>query len=270
MGILYLVSTPIGNLKDITLRALETLRESDIIACEDTRRSIVLLNHYEIKKPLVSYHKHNEKSRSEEILRYLEEGKKVALISDAGSPLISDPGAVIVKQAREEGHEIVVIPGASAVISAVSLAGIDTGFIFIGFLPEKKKSREEILLKYKAADLPLVFYSSPHNINGDRENILELYGDRECYIIKELTKIYESLTFGKLSDAALDNTKGEFVLIVMPGKFEEEMLNLSIKEHIVKVMLEQKVTKKEAVKVVAAVRKENRNTVYQESLDIKE
>ena len=140
MGTLYLVSTPIGNLSDITLRAIDTLKSVDFIACEDTRHSLKLLNHYEIKKPLISYHKFNENEKSEVIISHLDEGKSVALISDAGSPVISDPGSIIIATARAKGHNVSVVPGASAVTAAATLAGISGGFIFIGFLPVKAKS----------------------------------------------------------------------------------------------------------------------------------
>lgn len=271
MSTLYLVATPIGNLKDITLRALEVLKSVDVIACEDTRHSIVLLNHYEIKKPLISYHKHNENVRSDEILNYLKEGKNVAVISDAGSPVISDPGAVIVKKAREEGYSITVVPGASAVVSAVSLAGIDTGFTFIGFLPDKKKLRDELLESIKKSRYPLVFYVSPHDINSDAKDIINVLGDRKALIVKEITKIYEKVDETVLSEIKYENPKGEFVLIVMPEEIsEEDFSGLSVREHIIKLMKEENLNKKDAIKAAAKSRGVNKNSVYKEVTDIKE
>lgn len=268
MSVLYLVSTPIGNLNDMTLRAIETLKTVDVIACEDTRHSIVLLNHYNIKKPLISYHEHNEKVRSEGIIKLLEEGKSVALITDAGSPCVSDPGAVIVTLAREKGYDIKVIPGASAIISAVSLAGISTGFVYLGFLPEKKKSRDELIYKYKNIDIPLILYVSPHNINDDGKFLLEALGNRRVMIVKELTKMFESLVETTLEEFNVDNPRGEYVLIVMPCEEEDSMNSLTIREHVEELL--NTMTKKEAIKEVAKARGLSKNIIYQEVLDIKE
>ena len=162
---LYFVSTPVGNLKDITLRALEVLKSVDLIACEDTRTSLKLLNHYEIKKPLVSYHKFNERVAGEKLIDELKSGKNVAVISDAGTPIISDPGNVLCKMLIENDLEYTVIPGATAFVPALMLSGLDASkFSFIGFLPEKKKDVEEILSKYKNLDSTLIFYCAPHDI----------------------------------------------------------------------------------------------------------
>lgn len=270
MSTLYLVATPIGNLKDITLRALDVLNGVDIIACEDTRHSAVLLNHYNIKKPLISYHKHNERGRTEEIIKHLEKGQNVAIITDAGTPCISDPGALVVNEARDKGYKIEVIPGASAVISAVSLAGLQSSFAFIGFIPEKKKLREEMLGKYELLDIPLIFYSSPHNINNDGKNLYELLGNRKAYVIKELTKIYESVIQLELKDFPIENPKGEFVIIVMPAEKDDSMNSLTIKEHILELMNTQGINKKEAIKLVAKMRGINKNIVYQEGIGIDE
>lgn len=268
MSTLYLVATPIGNLSDITFRAIETLKAVDIIACEDTRHSIVLLNHYEIKKPLISYHHYNEKVRSEELLKLLGEGKNVAIITDAGSPCISDPGAVIVKLAREGGYDVKIIPGASAVISAISLVGIDSGFTFLGFLPIKKSQRDELLLKYKISNLPIVIYSSPHDINNDAKTLYDNFGNREIYVVKELTKIYESVTLLNLMDFQIENPRGEYVLVVMPSTEEDPLIKLSIREHVETLIRDYDMTKKDAIKKVADIRGMNKNAIYQEVIDI--
>lgn len=266
---LYLVSTPIGNLKDITLRALEVLEQVDYIACEDTRHSRVLLSHYNIHKPLISYHEHNEKSRGIEIISLLQDGKNVALITDAGTPCISDPGAVIVRIAREYDIKIESVIGASAITSAVSLAGIDTGFAFIGFLPDKIKTRQEKLEKYKDIDIHLVIYASPHSINKDIKTLYKVYGDRDIYIIKELTKIYESVIVTKLENLEIDNPRGEYVLIVSPQERQVNPLNeLSIEDHVIYLMDNENLSKKEAIKQVAQARGLNKNAVYTKVLDL--
>lgn len=269
MSTLYLVSTPIGNLNDITLRAIETLKNVDIIACEDTRHSIILLNHYDIKKPLISYHQHNERIRTDEIIQYLNEGKSVALITDAGSPCISDPGAIVVEKARQSGFDIKVIPGASAVISAVSLAGLSRGFVFLGFIPEKKNLREKLITNYKNSDIPVVFYSSVHNINKDIQNLYDLLGNRRVYVIKELTKIHEGLIETRLKGLVMDNPKGEYVLIIMPDEYKDKYDNLPIKEHVLALMNDG-LSKKDAIKKVQKLRNINKNIIYQEVLDIKD
>ena len=169
---LYFVATPIGNLADMSFRAVETLKNVDLIACEDTRHSLTLLNHYGIKKPLISYHKFNEKENSEKIIASLLEGKNVAVISDAGMPVISDPGNILVNMLIENGLEFTVIPGACAFVSALILSGLDSArFCFLGFLPQKSSERKEFLEKYKNLDMTLIFYSAPHDIKKDIEEV---------------------------------------------------------------------------------------------------
>lgn len=265
-GKLYLVATPIGNMEDITLRAIRTLKEVDIIACEDTRHSLPLLTHYEIKKPLVSYYKQKEQEGSEYILSKLEEGQNVALISDAGMCCISDPGAVLVQKAWENGYEVTVVPGPSAVVSAFALSGIteSTGFCFLGFLPQQLKARKTLLAKYKNVDVPLVFYESPHDILKDCEFLLEELGDRGIVIVKEITKIYEKVIKCKLSSVEIENVKGEFVLIVKP---REQGYEMSIEEHLMGY-IDAGMDKKSAVKQVAKDRNIPKNEVYQVALKL--
>ena len=192
-GTLYIVGTPIGNLKDITYRAVETLASVDMIACEDTRHTSVLLKHYGISKPLVSYYKQKEKATSVKIAEALEEGKNVALVTDAGMPCVSDPGAVLVKECRERGIRIESVPGPSAVVTAMAVSGITDGkFAFIGFLPDKNAGRRELLSATSAYALPLVFYAAPHDLKKTLAELLNAYGDRRVTVVKELTKIHES------------------------------------------------------------------------------
>lgn len=268
MSVLYLVATPIGNMEDITLRALNTLKVVDVIACEDTRHSLVLLNRYEIKKTLISYHKHNERASSDKIIALLNVGKSVAVISDAGTPCVSDPGAIIARLARESGHSVTVIPGASAVISAVSLAGIDTGFVFVGFLPDKLKLRREIIDNLKSSAFPLVLYASPHDINGLIEFLYEQLKDREIHIIKELTKIYESITTARLLGFHIEDPRGEYVLIVMPSVIKPDTTTPVRAQ--VEVLISQGLDKKEAIKQVARSLNVNKNEIYREVMDIKD
>ena len=191
---LYLVSTPVGNLKDMSLRALEVLKDVDIIACEDTRTSLKLLNHYEIKKPLVSYHKFNEKVAGEKLLAELNAGKNIALITDAGTPVISDPGNILCKMLVESGVEYTVIPGATAFVPALLLSGMDAArFSFIGFLPEKKKDVEELLAGYKHLNSTLIFYCAPHDVKKTVETLHTYLGDRNACAVKEITKLHEKV-----------------------------------------------------------------------------
>lgn len=268
-GTLYLVATPIGNLEDITLRALRVLKDVDIIACEDTRHSMPMLAHYEIKKPLVSYYKQKEQEGSEYIINELKNGKNIALITDAGMCCISDPGSVVVKKAYENNLKVTVVPGASAVVSAFALSGITetTGFCFLGFMPEQNKARIELVEKYKNVGVPLIFYMSPHNILKECKFLLDKLGDRDIVVVKEITKIYETVVLTKLSELNLDNTKGEYVLIVKPKVEDAKFEDLSIKEHLEKY-IELGMDKKEAIKKVAKERNLSKNDVYQVALEL--
>lgn len=266
MSTLYLVATPIGNLEDITYRAVRILGEVDFIACEDTRHSMKLLNHLEIKKPLISYHKFSEQKKSVELLNKLDNGKNIALVSDAGMPCISDPGAVICKIAREAGHTVTVIPGANAVTSAIALIGIDTGFCFMGFIPEKNKLKKEIFENIKTLNVPVAFYSSPYDINSNIKDLFKVLGDREVYAVKEISKMHETIYSGKLESFEIENPKGEFVLVVMPSTEENELNSLTIKEHV-EEYLKNGYTKKDAIKMTAKDRGLNKNIVYQEMID---
>ena len=259
---LYFVATPIGNLGDITFRAVEVLKSADIIACEDTRHSLPLLNRYEIKKPLVSYHKFNEKESAERIIEELKNGKNIAVISDAGMPVVSDPGNVLTKRLSEEGLPFTIIPGACAAVSALVLSGLDGGrFAFIGFLPEKKSERDELLERYKTLDMTLIFYSAPHDIKKDVADIYAVFGDRQAAAVKEITKIYEKAIRFKLSEGFTEEPKGEFVLLVSGFDKGEEISALSEEEHI-NMYLERGMDKKDAVKLVAKERGVSKSSLY--------
>lgn len=270
MAKLYLVGTPIGNLKDITLRALDTLKNVDFIACEDTRHSLNLLNHYEIKKPLIACHKFNERQSIQKIANLLSEDKDVAIITDAGMPAISDPGAILVDGIRELGYEICVIPGPSAVISAIALSGIlDPVFTFIGFLPQKNKDKIALVEPYKKIKSALVFYSSPYDINKDAKSLFDILGDREVYIVKELTKIHENVTITTLSEFNILEPKGEYVLIVKAPKDSElEFKSENSIEDQVRELINEGMDKKEAIKQVAKNNKITKNEVYMKVMDL--
>ena len=266
---LYFVSTPIGNLGDMSIRAIETLNSVDVIACEDTRTSLKLLNHYNIKKPLVSYHKFNERSSGEKILQELSSGKSVAVITDAGTPVISDPGNVLAKLLIESGFEFTVIPGATAFVPALILSGMDASrFTFIGFLPEKKKDAEELLSPYKNIPSTLVFYSAPHDLKRTVAVLYSVLGDRQAVAVKEITKIHEGAERFTLGRGVSEETpRGEYVIVVEGGKAEQNPLNsLSIEDHI-KAYIESGMSKMDAVKRVAKERGIPKSEVYKRSIE---
>jgi len=226
---LYVVATPIGNLGDITRRALETLRAVDIVAAEDTRVTRGLLAHFGIPAKLVALHEHNERRAGEQVVRWLAEGKRVALVSDAGTPAVSDPGAALVDLVRRAGHAVVPIPGASALTAALSASGIEAdGVLFAGFLAAKGKERREKLARLAASPWALVLYESPHRIEATLRDLHEALGDRDVVIARELTKRFESIARVPLSGAVAwmagdsDRSRGEFVLVVEPRAVEPE------------------------------------------------
>lgn len=278
-GKLYLVPTPIGNLKDITLRALEVLKMVDVVACEDTRQSLKLLNHFNIKKTLISYHKHNENGKSEDIIEMLKEGKNIAIVSDAGTPGISDPGEVIVKKCIEENIDFQVLTGATAITTALVYSGLDTTkFIFRGFLPRENKDRKPIIDDLVNRTETLVFYEAPHRILNTLEFLYENLGDRKIAICRELTKMYEDIirmTLGEAIKYYKENSpRGEYVL-VLEGKSLEELQeeerskwnSLSVEEHI-KTYIEEGFSKKDAIKKVAKDREMPKSEVYKYSINI--
>lgn len=278
-GKLYLVPTPIGNLKDITLRALEVLENVDEIAAEDTRISLKLLNHFNIKKSLFSYHKHNEQGKSLDIINKLKSGLNIALITDAGTPGISDPGSVIVEKCIEEEIEFEVLPGATAITTALVYSGLDTTkFLFRGFLPRENKERNPIIEEIKNVRDTLIFYEAPHRLLSTLDYLKDNLGNRRIAICRELTKLHEEIYRGRISEALdffVDNRpRGEFVLVI-EGKSDEDIKaekealwsDLTIREHLLKV-IEEGVDKKEAIKLVAKERGIAKKEVYKHSMDI--
>lgn len=270
VGTLFLVATPIGNLEDITLRAIRILKEVDFIAAEDTRHSLKLLNHLGISKPLISYYKQKEASKSSYLVDELLSGKNIALISDAGTPVISDPGETVVSLAIENGIPVVPVPGPCAIISALIASGISANsFSFFGFLPVSKKEKFEKLESIKNYETTLVFYEAPHKLTATLEAMLEVLGDRSIVLCRELTKVHEEFIRGKLSDVLtmLSEPKGEFVLIVEGNLHKKEeniaiLNNLSLEEHY-KFYENQGFSKKEIIKKVARDRGVAKNEIYQ-------
>lgn len=268
-GRLYVVATPIGNLEDITLRALDTLKKVDYIACEDTEHSIKLLNYYGIKKPLISYWSEKEKVKAEEIIQKIKAGNNVALITDAGTPGISDPGAVVISRAIEEDIDIIPLPGPSALITALSVSGLNTEeFTFIGFLPVKQSHRKKKLLELSSERRTLVFYEAPHRILQTLNDILEVFGDRKVCIARELTKIFEEVLRGKLSKIIekLENSKiaGEYVIVVEGAEEKRGSIEEALKE--VKELMKKGKGRKEAVKIVSELYNLSKKELYEESL----
>ena len=269
-GKLYLVATPIGNLEDITLRALRILKEVDLIAAEDTRHTLGLLNHFEIKKPLISYYKEIENKKSDVLISKLKEGQNIAIVSDAGTPGISDPGEEIVKKAIEENIEIIPVPGACAFVNALIASGFNTReFSFIGFLSANKKERKEKLEEIKNETRTLIFYEAPHKMKSTLENMSEIFGNRRIVLARELTKIHEEFIRSTI-DEVLENEeyKGEFVILIegsTESKKDIELKNLNeltLEEHYERYEKEG-FSKKEIIKMIAKNRNVNKNEIYQ-------
>ena len=265
---LYLVATPIGNLEDITFRALKILKEVDYIYCEDKRVSSTLLNHFEISKPLKSYHDHNKEIKSEELINLLKQNNNIALISDAGYPLISDPGYYVIREAIKEGFNVVNIPGANAALSALVVSGIAPHpFTFYGFLDNKETKRNKELESLKHHKETLIFYESPHRILKTIKTMHEVLGERNITIAREITKKYEEIIRGTTSSLLdLDPIKGEIVIVLEGYKEEDTQTNLTILEEITMYM-DEGMHSKDAIKKTAKRRKLDKNTVYQEYIN---
>ena len=277
LGKLYLVATPIGNLEDITFRAINILKNVDLIAAEDTRHTLKLLNYYEINKPLISYHRHNEDIKTDILINKLLEGKNIAVVTDAGTPGISDPGEEIVKEAIKNGIEIVPIPGACALINALISSGLNTKeFAFYGFLPLNKKNRNNTLDRIKREDKTIILYEAPHKLLKTLEDILENIGDIDCVIAKELTKIHENFTRDNISNILTDlrrkeNIKGEYIILLdlNSNKLEDDgdiISNKSVNEQY-EFYERQGMNKKEIIKQIAKNKKVSKNEIYQIFLD---
>ena len=270
-GTLYLVATPIGNLEDITFRAIRILKEVDLIAAEDTRQTLKLLNHYEINKPLISYHRYNEEVKQEVLIQKLKEGQNIALVSDAGTPVISDPGEVIVKEALKENIKVIPIPGACALINALIASGLDTKeFSFYGFLSLNKKLRKEKLQEIKKENKTIILYEAPHKLTSTLKDLSEILEDRKIVVARELTKIHEEFLRGTASEI-LENypePKGEHIILIEGNKIKEEteeqknIKEMTIEEHY-KYYEKQGFIKNEIIKRIAKDKGVSKNEIYQ-------
>ncbi len=271
-GKLYLIATPIGNLEDITFRAIETLKNVDIIAAEDTRHTLKLLNYYQISKPLISYHRHNEEVKSDILIEKLLSGDNVAVVTDAGTPGISDPGEEIVKQAIKNEIEIIPIPGACAMINALIVSGLNTKkFSFYGFLPLNHKLRKNAFEAILKEEKTVILYEAPHKIKKTLEDILINIGDIECVIARELTKIHEEILRGTISELLekLEDPKGEFILLLdLNGIKNNDEKNVEkTEEELYKEYQEKGMDKKEIIKKIAKEKGVSRNEIYQKFLN---
>lgn len=272
---LYVVATPIGNLQDMTARAIQVLKAVDVIAAEDTRHSSKLLQHFDIRTPLVSYHDHNEKQATDMMLAYLAEGKSIALISDAGTPLISDPGFYLVKQVRHAGHRVIPIPGASALIAALSVAGLPTNrFVFEGFLPAKTQNRQEKIKFFSREIGTVICYESPHRIVDSLKDMQIVLGDdRYVVLARELTKTFETVHGAPLNElvqwiqADSNRQRGEFVVLIHPLDTVAKQDENEAAKKILELLLEE-LSVKQAVNLAVKITGANKNTLYDHALKV--
>ena len=266
---IYFVATPNGNLKDITLRALETLRVADAVFCEDTRHSLKLLTAYDIKKPLYSCHKFNEREAAEKIIALDKEGKTVCILSDAGMPVISDPGNTVCKALKEAGRAYTVLPGANAGLCALVLSAFPADkFTFLGFLPDKTGEKRALLAKYREAEETLIFHCAPQDVDKYVAVMYEAFGDRRACAVREITKIHEESVYFTLKEGFGGEKRGEYVLLVEGNTERENPLNaLTPREHV-EEYIKQGLDKKEAVKKAARDRGVSKNEIYKEVLDV--
>src|SRR6185369_8858701 len=277
-GCLYLVGTPIGNLEDITLRALRILREADQVAAEDTRHTQKLMNHYEISRPLVSYHEHNEMTRAPELLIALEQGAKIALVSDAGMPLVSDPGYRLVTLCLRHHVPVVPVPGPSALLAALSASGLpNEEFLFVGFLPARSGERQRALKRLRIEDRTIILYEAPHRIAESIAEALEILGDRPACLAREVTKLHEEFRRGKLSALATSleerPARGEITLLIGPADPADAGAHVdsaqSLSERVEELIRQAKLDRKEALKLAAKERGLTRRAAYDQLLQQK-
>jgi 16S rRNA (cytidine1402-2'-O)-methyltransferase len=270
---LYLVGTPIGNLEDITLRAVRILKEADQIACEDTRHTQKLLTHYDIHKPLVSYHEHNELTRAPELVMAMEQGAKIALVSDAGMPLVSDPGHRLVTLCLRHKIPVVPIPGPSALLASLSASGMPTEeFLFVGFLPARSGERRRALERLRIEERTIILYEAPHRVEECVADVLEILGDRPACLAREVTKVHEEFVRGKLSEirSAIEERppRGEITLILGPSDAAERHAQAdssqSLAARVEELMHQAKLDRKEALKLAAKERGLTRRAAYNE------
>ena len=278
-GKLYLCATPIGNLEDITYRVVRTLEEVDLIAAEDTRNSIKLLNHFEIKTPMTSYHEHNKIEKGRKLVEKLQAGVNIALITDAGTPGISDPGSVVVRKCIENNIPFEVLPGATAITTALVYSGLDTTkFIFRGFIPRETKERKILTEEIKDKKETLIFYESPHRLIDSLDYLKQSLGNRDIAVCRELTKLHEDIYRGSIQDAYnwfLENKpRGEFVLVIsgksdseFRAEKEKELSGITIEQHLIN-LINQGIDKKDAIKIVAKEREIPKKEVYKIAINL--
>lgn len=261
---LYLVSTPIGNMSDLTFRALEILKKVDYILAEDTRRAHKILEFYQFKNNLLSLHQYNEKQRVQKILSLLEGGKQIALISDAGTPLISDPGLLLVQEVKKAGFYVTSVPGPAAFLSSFSISSFDIPFLFLGFLPKNKKAKTEMLLKHRFFEGSLIIYESPFRIKDTLQIVQMHYPQRNVSLSRELTKKFETIINGDIDSVLLEElkTKGEYVLVIEGNKKSFSYQDFSLDEHIM-FFLQQGFSEKESFSKVAKARNISKKEIYQ-------
>lgn len=278
-GTLYIVGTPIGNLRDITLRAIETLKDVDVVLAEDTRQTLKLLNHLNIEKHLISYHRHNEDDKIDKVKEFLDNGKKLALVSDAGMPVISDPGQNLVKSLVENNYKIEIIPGVTALTTAVVGSGLDsTRFTFEGFLSVNKKQRKARLAELKSEERTMIFYEAPHKILATLEDMFEYFGNRRICLARELTKLHEEFIYTTIEEEITrikeQGIRGELVLIIEGidkesiTKEEQENISKISSKELVMAEIKKGETKKDAIKKVAKLKGITKNEVYKDCIDI--
>lgn len=279
MGTLFVVATPIGNLSDFSLRGIETLKTCDYILAEDTRQTIKLLNHFEIKNKMVSYHKFNEEKKSASVIEDLKSGKNIALVSDAGTPCISDPGYILVKHARENNIKVASVPGCSAVIAALSAGGLDTStFTFYGFVPTENKPRKELFESIKHSNIKTkVVYESPKRIIKLLKELKDEMPGCVICVASEITKVHESYEYGKIEDVYEkmkdnpDSLKGEYVILIQNEKEDEKESAISIEAMLVDIIIKEKRTIKDAIKILNEKQKDiSKKDIYNASLNLKE
>lgn len=277
LGTLYVVATPIGNLQDITLRAIEVLKKVDWLAAEDTRRAQTLLQHFSIQKPTISLHEFNERERSGKILTLLQQGESIALIADAGTPLINDPGFYLVRTVRELGMAVVPIPGACAAIAALSVAGLPTDrFTFEGFLPVKSVARQKVLQALQHETRTMIFYEAPHRILSSLKAIQAVFGaERQAVVARELTKIYETIRSGTMVELVIflethaNEQRGEFVILVEGGNAIKDENKIISEQRILDILLDE-LPLKQAVTLASKITGAKKNALYRRALSKKD
>lgn len=263
---LYLIPTPIGNLEDITIRSLNTLKFVDVVLCEDTRDTGLLLSNYDIKKKLISCHEYNEEKMIDEVISLLKDGKNIGLVTDQGTPIISDPGYIVSRAVINAGFNVISLPGATAFVPALTMSGLEPSpFLFYGFLNSKDSKQKKELSDLKNVKCSLIFYESVHRIKNSLKNMLDIFGDRSICICREISKIHEEVSRGSISELIdiVDSMKGEFVIVVEGNKEIIDYSSLDVVEHV-KLYVEDGISEKDAIKIVAKERNVAKSIIYSE------